>query len=175
VTNADRVRWDQKYADGHHVGDEPDSFVLRMLADAQPVAASARALDVACGCGRHAIALSDLGFQVDAFDISPAALAIARERAGDRRIRFVESDLDHPRFERSSYAVIVSVEFSSADLAPALIDALAPGGLLIHVARPRACCSYGPGSGELREWYAGLDPVLYEEHADRVHFAGRRR
>ncbi len=175
MTDADRVRWEQKYADGGHHGAEPDPFVLRMLSDAQPVAASARALDVACGCGRHAIALCDRGFDVDAFDISPAALAIARERAGERPIRFVEADLDHARFDRSSYAVIVSVEFSSAELAPALVDALEPGGVLIHVARPRACSSYGPGSGELREWYAGLDPVLYEEHADRVHFAGRRR
>ncbi len=173
MSDVDRTRWEQKYADGHHLGAEPDPFVLSMLPSAQPGATS-RALDVACGCGRHAIALSDRGFDVDACDISPSALSFARERAGDRPIRFLEVDLDAPRFERSAYAVIVSVDFSNAELAPALVDALAPGGLLVHVARPQACCSYGPKPGELHDWYVGLDVVTYEERADRIHFAGRR-
>ncbi|GHC51445.1 class I SAM-dependent methyltransferase [Streptomyces flavofungini] len=40
-----------------------------------------RALELGCGPGRNALHLAALGFAVDAVDVSPAALAWARERA----------------------------------------------------------------------------------------------
>ncbi|WP_412076028.1 class I SAM-dependent methyltransferase [Streptomyces xanthophaeus] len=42
-----------------------------------------RALDLGCGPGRNALHLASLGFEVDAVDLSPAAVAWAEERARD--------------------------------------------------------------------------------------------
>ncbi|MGW8887977.1 class I SAM-dependent methyltransferase [Streptomyces sp. NPDC055749] len=42
-----------------------------------------RALDLGCGPGRNALHLAALGFEVDAVDLSPAAIAWAEERANE--------------------------------------------------------------------------------------------
>ncbi|UGY91235.1 class I SAM-dependent methyltransferase [Streptomyces gobiensis] len=53
-----------------------------------------RALDLGCGPGRNALHLASMGFQVDAVDLSPTAIAWAEERAreagGD--VRFICGD-----------------------------------------------------------------------------------
>ncbi|MEU8435182.1 class I SAM-dependent methyltransferase [Streptomyces sp. NPDC029216] len=53
-----------------------------------------RALDLGCGPGRNALHLASLGFEVDAVDLSPTALAWARDRARDAGadIRFHHGD-----------------------------------------------------------------------------------
>src|SRR5688572_13874325 len=54
------------------------------------LAPGARVLDLACGHGRHAVALAERGMRVTGVDISASVLAVARER-GVRR--GVELDL----------------------------------------------------------------------------------
>jgi 2-polyprenyl-3-methyl-5-hydroxy-6-metoxy-1,4-benzoquinol methylase len=55
-------------------------------------------LDIGCGSGRYAVALAERGADVLGVDLSPAMLALARERAEGRgvseRCRFVEADFD---------------------------------------------------------------------------------
>ncbi|MDK9499568.1 class I SAM-dependent methyltransferase [Streptomyces katrae] len=54
-----------------------------------------RALDLGCGPGRNALHLAALGFEVDAVDLSPTALAWAEERAreaGTTGVRFHRGD-----------------------------------------------------------------------------------
>ncbi|MGB8945489.1 MAG: methyltransferase domain-containing protein [Streptomyces sp.] len=53
-----------------------------------------RALDLGCGPGRNSLYLASLGFQVDAVDLSPAAVAWAEERAREAGadIRFRRGD-----------------------------------------------------------------------------------
>ncbi|GAA2378339.1 methyltransferase [Catellatospora methionotrophica] len=53
-----------------------------------------RALDLGCGPGRNALHLAAMGFQVDAVDLSPAALAWAQERAREASadVRFLCGD-----------------------------------------------------------------------------------
>ncbi|MBV6699524.1 bifunctional 2-polyprenyl-6-hydroxyphenol methylase/3-demethylubiquinol 3-O-methyltransferase UbiG [Kitasatospora aureofaciens] len=67
-----------------------------------------RALDLGCGPGRNALHLAALGFDVDAVDLSPAAIAWAEERAreaeGVHTPRFhcagiFEADLPHARYD----------------------------------------------------------------------------
>lgn len=70
--------------------------LVELLADEHDLDAES-ALDVACGCGRHAIPMAEQGLDVDGVDISPEFV----ERAGDRaeadgvadRTRFVEGDM----------------------------------------------------------------------------------
>jgi SAM-dependent methyltransferase len=67
---------------------------------------SGRALDLGCGPGRNSLFLASLGFEVDAVDLSPAAIGWARDRAGEvgAEVRFlcgdafsfVGSELDGP-------------------------------------------------------------------------------
>jgi SAM-dependent methyltransferase len=53
-----------------------------------------RALDLGCGPGRNALYLASLGFEVDAVDLSPAAIAWAGDRAREAgaEIRFRRGD-----------------------------------------------------------------------------------
>jgi len=170
VSREDRARWEAKYAGGAHPEREPEPFVLEMLA-AAPAGA---ALDVACGRGRHAIALARAGYAVDAVDVAPAALASARERAGGLPIRWIEADLDAWEPPRDHYALVVCVDFSDGALAPRLVAALRPGGVLVYAGRPRARCRYGPEPGAVARWFAALETLAHREDEDRVCFAGRR-
>lgn len=49
--------------------------------------APGRALDLGCGAGRNAVFLAQRGFQVDAVDLSPAAIAWAGQRAREAGAR----------------------------------------------------------------------------------------
>jgi SAM-dependent methyltransferase len=51
-----------------------------------------RALDLGCGPGRNALHLAAAGFDVDAVDLSPTAIAWAKERAGTAEIRFLQGN-----------------------------------------------------------------------------------
>ncbi len=75
--------WDQFYADRSRAvpffSAKPDENLVSYLDDG--LLAPGRALDLGCGPGRNAIWLAQAGFTVDAIDLSPAAIAWARERA----------------------------------------------------------------------------------------------
>jgi SAM-dependent methyltransferase len=172
VAEEDRARWEAKYAGGHRGPEAPDPLLAEALAHAPR---GGRALDVACGSGRHAVALARAGYAVDAVDLSPSALAEARARAGALPIRFVEADLDAFEPGPRAYAVVVCVDFTAERLAPRLMEALAPGGVLVYAARPRALCRFGPRPGDVARWFAALEPILHRETAERAAFLGRRR
>ncbi len=57
-----------------------------------------RVLDLGCGPGRNAVYLASLGFEVDAVDLSPVAIAWAEDRAGEAGSR---SDSGVPTRSRS--------------------------------------------------------------------------
>ena len=57
-------------------------FINRLLEYLHPPA-SASMLDIACGKGRHALAMAEKGFQVTGIDISPAMIEEARKLEQD--------------------------------------------------------------------------------------------
>ncbi|MFJ3952700.1 class I SAM-dependent methyltransferase [Streptomyces libani] len=75
--------WDGFYADrGREVPffvAKPDENLVSYLE--RGLITPGRALDLGCGPGRNALHLASLGFEVDAVDLSPAAVAWAEERA----------------------------------------------------------------------------------------------
>jgi len=172
MTAEDRARWEGKYDAGVHPESEPDPVLLRALAFAPP---RGRALDVACGRGRHAIALARRGYEVDAVDVSPTGLAFARERAKHLRIRWIEADLDAWKPPEGVYAVVVCVDFSDERLVPRLLRALAPGGVLAYAGRHRGQRAHGPLPGEAARWFRSLTTLRSRDDASRVEFVGRRR
>ncbi len=111
-----------------------------------------RALDVACGEGRHALWLAAQGWQVTAVDFSAVGLAKAQQIAQKRGldVRWVEHDVITPMENLGAFD-LVAVIFLHTD--PRSRDnwfanvrnCVAPGGLLVYIGHdPR---NIGEGSG----------------------------
>jgi SAM-dependent methyltransferase len=92
-----------------------------------------RALDVACGDGRNARYLAELGFAVDAVDVSDLAIAGLRLAATQRGLLVSARvlDLEREALAVDAYDVVVCMNYLQRDLFGALQDALRPGGLLL--------------------------------------------
>ena len=75
--------WSEFYADRTRpvpfFAAKVDENLAEWVADGR--LAPGRVLDLGCGPGRNAVWLAKAGFSVDAIDLSPEALAWARERA----------------------------------------------------------------------------------------------
>ena len=170
MSDADRERWNARYASGEYAARTHPSPLLAAWTDRLP---RGRALDVACGRGRNAIHLAANGYAVDAMDISDVALARAHERADAAgvAVNWIESDLERPDIARSTYDVIVVARFLERPLIPRLVDALRPGGHVVydhHYITPVDVD--GPKSrrfrarpNELLERFRALRVLFYEE------------
>ncbi len=78
MSEADRAKWDARYAAGAFSSrPHPSEFLRANLA----LCPAGRALDIACGAGRNALFLARQGWSVDAIDISQAGLDRARSAA----------------------------------------------------------------------------------------------
>jgi SAM-dependent methyltransferase len=89
-------------------------------------------LDLACGAGRHARLFLCLGHRVTAVDRDLSGLA---DLAGDARLEAISLDLEtgapFPLAGRHFAAVVVT-RYLHRPLLPALVAAVAPGGLLLY-------------------------------------------
>ena len=138
MSGVDREKWNRRYRDGAYHGRAHPSAFLEECAAALPE--PGRALDLACGTGRNAVYLADLGFAVDAVDISAEALAIGQARAPTLPIRWIEHDLDSGFVPETGYDVIVNIRFVNLPLLKSLVPWLRPNGLMIveqHLATAR--------------------------------------
>ena len=76
----------------------PNPYLISWLEDHSSASDKLRAITVGCGVGDDAEALAAYGYEVTAFDISPAALELCRKRYPDSRVNYVVADLlDHPQ------------------------------------------------------------------------------
>jgi SAM-dependent methyltransferase len=111
----------------------PSSWLLSNL-DLVPRAG--RALDVACGRGRHALFLAARGLTVRAVDRDAEKVAAVRAEASARGLALRAEVLDLEAGEadlgREVHDLIVVVHYLHRPLFPALARALAPGGLLLY-------------------------------------------
>ncbi|MFJ5646310.1 SAM-dependent methyltransferase [Streptomyces sp. NPDC093223] len=89
--------WDRFYADRSRpvpfFAAKPDENLAAYLD--QGLIAPGRALDLGCGAGRNALYLASHGFEVDAVDLSPVAVAWAEDRAHEAGVdvRFLCGDV----------------------------------------------------------------------------------
>jgi tellurite methyltransferase len=134
-----RARWTARHY-GAPVNEQPSPFVVRALAHLgapqRTVSSSSRpprALDLACGRGRHALLLARSGYHVEAVDFAlPALISLAaRARTADLRVDCIAADVTTWPLPRSRYALVVVASFLERALFGALRDAVQPGGVLV--------------------------------------------
>lgn len=169
MSKLDRDKWDRRYADGSFRRGNPVNLLQEWL----PRLRSGKALDVACGAGRNAIALARAGFRVDAIDISAVGLELARREAESLGldINWIERDLDLAYDFDADYDLIVVLWYVNLPLIARLGDCLAAGGHLIceeHLVADGQLA--GPENrhfrvqpGALRAAARGLEILFYEE------------
>lgn len=140
-----RERWNERYRDSTFVPfpDAPSPWLVEhadALRERLVRGAGARALDVACGDGRDARFLSELGFAVDAVDVSDVAIGALRRAAPARGLRVDARvvDLEREPLPAAAYDVVVCMSYLQRDLFGALAAALRPGGLLVYETFARA-------------------------------------
>ena len=113
--------------------------------DAHPPAPGTPALVVACGLGDDAEELARRGCRVEAFDISPTAIAAARRRFPRSEVDYRVADLFHlPGDWRGAFAIVsevMTVQSLPVPLHDGAIDVItglvAPGGTLLVRAATR--------------------------------------
>jgi SAM-dependent methyltransferase len=142
--------WDQRYRNGEHTSKEPAPLLIKAIKDLKP----GRALDLACGVGRHAIYLAQHGWQVTAVDSSRVGIEILRQRARSARegnagvpvptrrdsyasclleIDAVVADLESGEFqiEPTTYDLICDFYYLQRDLFSSIRAGVKPGGAFV--------------------------------------------
>ncbi len=168
----DREKWDQRYREGAYASRNYPSEFLRNRAELLNIG---RAMDLACGLGRNSIYLAELGFEVDAIDVSLVGLEIAREKAKERRllIHWLNEDLVNDwTIPTQQYDLILMFRFVSSEVLLKLPQLLALGGALIieeHLQWPQGNVVGPSGNrfrvkpGELMEGCKELDVLFHYE------------
>ncbi|AGA33901.1 Methyltransferase type 12 [Thioalkalivibrio nitratireducens DSM 14787] len=165
-----RSKWDARHAEGDVAAARPCA-VLEAYAHLLPRAGTA--LDLACGLGGNAQWLASRGLETAAWDISPVAIAGLGRHAGERGlpIRAEVRDVERAPPEPEHFDVIVVSYFLERELAPALMRALRPGGLLFYQTwTQEAVDARGPENpafrlapNELLQLFAHLRLIAYRE------------
>lgn len=144
-----REKWNQRHAaaDGH------GEVAAVLLHNCHLLPARGRALDLACGRGASAVWLAARGFDVSAWDLSPVGIerlqTLARE-SGVELSGAVRDVIAQPP-EPSSFDLILVSYFLERSLAPAIIAALRPGGLLFYQTfSVNAVSDCGPSNPDFR-------------------------
>jgi len=163
----DKQRWNERYVD-NTMPSTVSPLVEKYIGHAN----IGQALDVACGTGRNTHFLADLGYCVDAVDISDVALAKVKKSA---TINKIDADLDKYNLVSNKYDLIVNINFLNRRLVSQMKEALHVGGIIIFetftVAHgdfkmPTTNLDYLLRKNELLHSFIGLDIIYYEEKID---------
>jgi tellurite methyltransferase len=160
-------QWDERYRAGAQLFEAPAPLVVQFGGSA-----GGRVLDLACGAGRNALYLAELGWQVTAVDGSPVALDVLRARANERglEIEIRLADLQRGEFEIASekYDVILDCYYLQRDLFAKMHAGVRAGGMIISIVHladadqpegtPKRACP-----GELRKYFEGWKILHYRE------------
>jgi SAM-dependent methyltransferase len=123
--------WDERYRRGDHLDDPPMPLLVRVAETLAP----GRALDIACGPGRHALFLAERGWQVTAVDASGVAIEVLKTRAQARGLNLDArvADLEKGKFkiEPDAYDLICDCYYLQRNLFPHLRAGVRPGGLVV--------------------------------------------
>ena len=123
--------WDERYRRKEHATIEPSCLLVRAAESLVP----GRALDIACGAGRHAVYLAERGWQVTAVDASRVGIEITEQRARLRGLpidaRVADLERGHFKFAENAYDLVCDFYYLQRDLFPLLRACVRPGGLFV--------------------------------------------
>jgi tellurite methyltransferase len=176
----ERSTWNARFNSGSHASSDPDPLLISAWSEyIEPLLGSSnpkRALDVAGGVGRHALYVAKLGWKTTLIDVSDKGLELARENARQRRLKidFRNEDLRSTELGSKGYELILVFFYLQRELFPALIRALAPGGILLYKTytrqHPRLSGGKGPTHpihllepNELLKAFNSLQVLFYRE------------
>lgn len=163
----DKERWNRRHVEKpmrHEV-----SPILKKYIDKAHIG---RAIDIACGTGRNTHYLDELGFLIDAVDLSDYALSQVKETPN---ITKIEVDLDEYDLLENTYDFILNCNYLNRRLMAQMKDALKIGGLIIFETfivahdKPEQGSmnpAYLLNTNELLDVFGDLEVIYYEEHND---------
>jgi tellurite methyltransferase len=158
-------------------GDPPSPFLSAWIARLADPTGKPRALDVAMGRGRHALALARAGFRAYGVDRRLDAVrdAVARAVAEGLTVRAWVADLARHPLPDDHFDLLVVARYLQRDLFGALRATVAPGGVVLYetFADRQRRHGRGPSSadhllrpGELKAAFEGFEVLFYEEVDD---------
>ncbi len=172
---SDRDRWNQKFDQRgcDSFGEEPSGWLLEHEEVLRELKGG-RALDLAAGNGRNSFYLADIGFNVDAIDVSDRAVAWIAEIAARRSLPVTPRrvDLTDYNIPEGSYDLVICFNYLERSLFPSMEKALSPGGILafetFHVDHVRALGlekspRYLLETNELPDAFSALTIIDYRE------------
>ncbi|MGO8860546.1 MAG: class I SAM-dependent methyltransferase [Acidimicrobiales bacterium] len=163
MTVRDRLHWDERYSAEGPASDGAVGPPASFATHERLFPTRGRALDLACGRGRTAVWLAVRGLTVCGVDVSPVAVRFARDLAERNgvadRCGFDVVDLDTGLPAGPPVDLIVCHRFREPSLYGAMIERLAPGGLLAVAVLSEVGQGPGPfraAAGELRAAFGAL-------------------
>ena len=123
----------------------PNPYLVSWLADHPPTEGAPNAVTIGCGLGDDAEFLSSRGYRVTAFDISPTAIRMCRERFPNSPVDYIVADLfDHPPAWQGGFDLIFecnTIQILPGDYRTRALEAIAamvaPGGICLVSCRSR--------------------------------------
>ncbi len=108
-------------------------YTAEMVAEACADLKPGRALDLACGKGRHAVWLAERGWKVTAVDRSEEAIAALRAACPQVDARVADLEKHEFEFEPGAWDLIVISLYLQRDLFEPAKQGLKPGGVLVAI------------------------------------------
>jgi tellurite methyltransferase len=135
-----------------------------------------RALDVAMGRGRHALALARAGWRTFGVDIRLGAVRDGVSAAAAEKLSVAAwcADLTAHPLPSARFDLVVVTRYLQRDLFSAIRDAVVPGGFVVYETFTTAQRALGTGPtaadhllepGELKRTFEGFDVSFFEEVA----------
>ncbi len=164
----DKHRWNKKY----ETAPMPSDPIKALVDHIDRIKAGAKALDIACGKGRHTHLIASKDIFVDAVDCSDVALDALDKSSF---INPIDADLDYYTIAPYSYDLIVCTNFLSRRLFPFMKDGLREGGVVVFEtfmecfhpdAHQPTNTEYLLRKNELLHTFLALDVLFYEERQE---------
>ena len=157
--------WEQHYAQAVGLELAPSPLLVE-VADWMP---PGRALDLACGAGRNALYLAQIGWEVVAVDSSASAVRIVRERAAAANVwidaRVADLEAGGFMIDPGAFDLICDFFYLQRDLFGPIREGVRPGGVVaaeIHL-RDEKPHRFVLAPGELRREFEGWKILYYSE------------
>jgi 2-polyprenyl-3-methyl-5-hydroxy-6-metoxy-1,4-benzoquinol methylase len=174
----EREDWNRKHGEaGPLFGVDPNRFLVAEVDGLVP----GSALDLACGAGRNAVWLAELGWAVTGVDFSDVAIENARGLAAERgvEVEWVRADVREWVPEPAAFDLVVIMYLQIPVEERRLVHGraaagVAPGGTLLVVGHDRENLASGTGGPQDARVLLDADEVVDEldgleiEKAERV-------